>query len=181
MVIPMDENENFQHLEEMIANLQAKQKQILKGMLDYPIEIDSAIRILSDPSRQLATTHNNITRIHKILKELEKQGLVSFHDPQYSLTELGREIVRHFSDKSPTPRWDAERKEKLQKSYDFLELHRQGLSYQQIGDKYGISRECVRQILASNPEFEAYRQKQNDVRLPWNDHKKSEKRNLQSF
>ncbi len=36
MVIPMDENEDFQHLEEMIANLQAKQKQILKGMLDYP-------------------------------------------------------------------------------------------------------------------------------------------------
>jgi hypothetical protein len=93
---------------------------------------------------------------------LEKQGLVSFHDSQYSLTELGREIVGHLSDKSPTPRRDAQRKEKLQKSYDFLELHRQGLSYQQIGDKYGISRERVRQILASNPEFEAYRQKQKE-------------------
>ncbi|MCA2669236.1 MAG: hypothetical protein IM486_05560 [Microcystis sp. M114S2] len=162
MIILMDENENFQHLEEMIANLQVKQKQILKGMLDYPIQIDSAIRILSYPSRQLATTHNNITRIHKILKELEKQGLVSFHDPQYSFTELGKEIVGHLSDKSPTPRRDAQRKEKLQKSYDFLELHRQGLSYQQIGDKYGISRERVRQILASNPEFEAYRQKQKE-------------------
>jgi DNA-binding PadR family transcriptional regulator len=160
MVIPMDENEDFQHLEEMIANLQAKQKQILKGMLDYPIEIDSAIRILSEPSRQLATTANNLTRLHKILKELEKQGLVSFHDSQYSLTELGREIVGHLSNKSPTPRRDAQRKEKLQKSYDFLELHRQGLSYQQIGDKYGISRKRVRQILASNPEFEAYQQKQ---------------------
>ncbi|MCZ8247605.1 MULTISPECIES: hypothetical protein [unclassified Microcystis] len=56
----MDENEDFQHLEEMIANLQVKQKQILKGMLDYPIQIDSAIRILSDPSRQLVITHNNI-------------------------------------------------------------------------------------------------------------------------
>jgi hypothetical protein len=63
----MDENEDFQHLEEMIANLQAKQKQILKGMLDYPIEIDSAIRILSEPSRQLATTAHNLTRVHKIL------------------------------------------------------------------------------------------------------------------
>ena len=60
MIIPMDENEDFQHLEEMIANLQVKQKQILKGMLDYPIQIDSAIRILSDPSRQLVITHNNI-------------------------------------------------------------------------------------------------------------------------
>ncbi|MCZ8225807.1 MAG: sigma factor-like helix-turn-helix DNA-binding protein [Microcystis sp. LE19-84.1B] len=160
MIIPINKNEEFQHLEEMIANLQAKQKQILKGMLDYPIEIDSAIRILSEPSRQLATTANNLTRLHKILKELEKQGLVSFHDSQYSLTELGREIVGHLSNKSPTPRRDAQRKEKLQKSYDFLELHRQGLSYQQIGDKYGISRERVRQILASNPEFEAYQQKQ---------------------
>jgi hypothetical protein len=53
----MDKNEDFQHLEEMIVNLQAKQKQILKGMLDYPIEIDSAIRILSVPSRQLPTTN----------------------------------------------------------------------------------------------------------------------------
>ena len=162
MIIPMDKNEDFQHLEEMIVNLEAKQKQILKGMLDYPIEIDSAIRILSVPSRQLPTTANNLTRLHKILKELEKQGLVSFHDSQYSLTELGREIVGHLSDKSPTPRRDAQRKEKLQKSYDFLELHRQGLSYQQIGDKYGLSRERVRQILASNPEFEAYRQKQKE-------------------
>ena len=42
----MDKDEDFQHLEEMIANLQVKQKQILTGMLDYPIEIDSAIRIL---------------------------------------------------------------------------------------------------------------------------------------
>ena len=60
MIIPMDENEDFQHLEEMIVDLLAKQKQILKGMLDYPIQIDSAIRILSDPSRQLATTAHNI-------------------------------------------------------------------------------------------------------------------------
>lgn len=110
----------------------------------------------------MATTAHNLTRVHKILKELEKQGLVSFHDSQYSLTELGREIVGHLSNKSPTPRRDAQRKEKLQKSYDFLELHRQGLSYQQIGDKYGISRERVRQILVSNPEFAAYRQKQKE-------------------
>ncbi|MCZ8037162.1 MAG: hypothetical protein O9276_03260 [Microcystis sp. LE17-20A] len=58
MIIQMDENEEFQHLEEMSANLQAKQKRILKGMLDYPIQIDSVIRILSEPSRQLAITHN---------------------------------------------------------------------------------------------------------------------------
>ncbi|WP_241674067.1 sigma factor-like helix-turn-helix DNA-binding protein [Microcystis aeruginosa] len=75
---------------------------------------------------------------------------------------MGREIVRHLSNKSLTPRRDAQRKERLKKSYDFLELHRQGLSYQQIGDKYGISRERVRQILASNPKFEAYRQKQKE-------------------
>ena len=73
MIILMDENENFQHLEEMIANLQVKQKQILKGMLDYPIQIDSAMGILSDPSRQLAITHNNITRIQSISIRLDKR------------------------------------------------------------------------------------------------------------
>lgn len=31
-----------------------------------------------------------------------------------------------------------------------------------LGDKYGISRERVGQILASNPEFEAYGQKQKE-------------------
>lgn len=51
-------------------------------------------------------------------------------------------------------------KKNSQKSYDFIKLYKQGLSYQQIADKYGISRERIRQILSINREFEAYRQKQ---------------------
>jgi hypothetical protein len=41
MVILMDENEDFQHLEEMIANLQAKQKLIY-------VHIAKVLRIMCD-------------------------------------------------------------------------------------------------------------------------------------
>jgi hypothetical protein len=41
MVIPMDENEDFQHLEEMLANLQAKQKLIY-------VHIAKVLRIMCD-------------------------------------------------------------------------------------------------------------------------------------
>jgi transcription elongation factor Elf1 len=46
--------------------------------------------------------------------------------------------------------------EKLARSNEFLELYKQGLSYQDIGDKYGLSRERVRQILKINPAFHEY-------------------------
>ena len=48
---------------------------------------------------------------------------------------------------------DKRKQEKLEKSNQFLELYKQGLSYQDIGDKYGLSRERVRQILNVNPAF----------------------------
>ncbi|MBU6187593.1 MAG: hypothetical protein KGQ16_14680, partial [Cyanobacteria bacterium REEB444] len=45
---------------------------------------------------------------------------------------------------------------KLEKSNQFLELYKQGLSYQDIGDKHGLTRERVRQILNVNPAFHEY-------------------------
>jgi Hypothetical methyltransferase/Probable Zinc-ribbon domain/Type III restriction enzyme, res subunit len=48
------------------------------------------------------------------------------------------------------------REKKFEKSNQFLELYRQGLSYQDIGDKYKLSRERVRQILKPNPAFHEY-------------------------
>ncbi|MCZ8109194.1 MAG: helix-turn-helix domain containing protein [Burkholderiales bacterium] len=100
---------------------------------------------------------------------MEKQGLVSFRDCQYSLTELVRGIITYLSDQNKTSRRDVQREEKLPKSYDFIKLYKQGLSYQQIADKYGISRDRIRQILSINPEFEAYRQKQKEKKLSLND------------
>ena len=41
MIIPMDKNEDFQHLEEMIVNLQAKQKLIY-------VHIPKVLRIMCD-------------------------------------------------------------------------------------------------------------------------------------
>lgn len=51
---------------------------------------------------------------------------------------------------------ELKRKQRLEKSSVFLELYKQGMTYQQIGDKYGITRERVRQLLNINPAFQEY-------------------------
>ncbi len=53
-------------------------------------------------------------------------------------------------------RWSKVKQEKLEKSNQFLELYKQGLTYQYIGEQYGLSRERVRQILTINPAFHDY-------------------------
>ena len=45
--------------------------------------------------------------------------------------------------------------ERLARSRDMLELYRQGLTLAQIGSRYGISMERVRQILTSDTNYQA--------------------------
>jgi transcription elongation factor Elf1 len=54
---------------------------------------------------------------------------------------------------------------KLKKSNEFLELYKQGLSYQDIGDKYSLSRERVRQVLTINPDFHEYLKARNEEKF----------------
>jgi DNA-binding CsgD family transcriptional regulator len=56
----------------------------------------------------------------------------------------------------PTPINLEKQKKRLEKSEQLLELYKQGLSYQEIGDKFNISRERVRQLLNLNSAFNTY-------------------------
>ncbi len=103
---------------------------------------------------------------------LQAKGLVELKNEQVSLTSLGQAICdlwqekgSKISDSSSEPEKGEAQKssksaklsqEKLEKSNQFLDLYKQGLSYQDIGDKYGLSRERVRQILNVNPVFNEY-------------------------
>jgi hypothetical protein len=106
------------------------------------------------------------------ISKLLDKGIVQIKEDQISLTELGRGVyylcqgkydgeVKSLNDIEKKQRGDSskltERKQaKLEKSNQFLELYKQGLNRQEIGDKYGVSRERVRQLLDSNPAFHLY-------------------------
>lgn len=80
------------------------------------------------------------------------------------LNDLSEATVRNYLKKHPgfehrpTPITLEKQKKRLQKSELFLELYKQGLTYQEIGDKYSLTRERVRQLLNQNPDFHAYRE-----------------------
>lgn len=57
------------------------------------------------------------------------------------------------------------KEKKLAQSNHFLELYKQGNSYQKIGDMYGLSRERVRQILNQLPSFRKYQQEQKEAKI----------------
>jgi transcription elongation factor Elf1 len=107
---------------------------------------------------------------------LQDRGLIELKDDQVSLTELGQAVCALWQKqndgkveilfemdqevKDDAPKSRKLRQENLEKSNQFLELCKQGLNRQQIGDRYGISRERVRQILNSNPAFHEYLKEQ---------------------
>ena len=106
---------------------------------------------------------------------LENRGFVEVRDEQVFLLPLGNSFLeayqnpnRHKLKPSPTliveDHHKEDRKQKrLEKSNQFLELYKQGLSYQGIGDLHNLSRERVRQILDKNPAFHEYLVEREDA------------------
>jgi hypothetical protein len=108
----------------------------------------------------------------RTILKLQNRELIVLREDQVFLTDLGRSVCEALqgqksgkvefltevnkSQKENLPKWTQLRQAKLEKSNQFLELYKQGLSYQAIGDKYGLSRERVRQILKINPDFHKY-------------------------
>jgi len=120
----------------------------------------------------LYSSHQPVDRfnaVENVLLKLQEQGFIEIDNDQVSLTDLGRAACEFWEqgndgeleDTTPIKKQEVSKstqakKAKFEKSNQFLQLYKQGLSYQDIGDQYGISRERVRQVLKPNPAFHEY-------------------------
>lgn len=92
--------------------------------------------------------------------ELSKEGF-SYQDIA-ELYDLSEGTIRKYLNDHPnfdiqsTPTALQRKQKRLEKTNEFLELYKQGLTYQAIGEKYKITRERVRQLLNLNPAFPEY-------------------------
>ncbi|MEG4327308.1 zinc-ribbon domain-containing protein [Microcoleus sp. herbarium5] len=114
------------------------------------------------------------TSVKRTLLNLQDRGLVQLKDDRVSLTDLGQAVCEIWQGQNDDggvdflPEAESEsqkessklitkiREAKLQKSNQFLELYKQGFSYQDIGDQHGLSRGRVGQVLDVNPAFHEY-------------------------
>jgi hypothetical protein len=97
------------------------------------------------------------TSIKITILNLQERGLVQLKDDQVFLTDFGQAICEFWHEQNSngksdflskpdkeqrkeSPRLTQLRQAKLEKSNQFLELYKQGLSYQDIGDQYGLQR-----------------------------------------
>ena len=96
------------------------------------------------------------------LLNLQSAGILEVNDDEVFLTELGISIgieisdSRSSSDKEESLKSERKNQARTEKSKHFLELYKEGLTYQNIGDRYNLSRERVRQVLDKNPDFHVY-------------------------
>jgi DNA-directed RNA polymerase specialized sigma subunit len=101
--------------------------------------------------------------------KLQDKGIIQIEEDRISLTELGQYVYNFCQgkyDEEVNLLNNVEKKQKkesskftelkqtmVEKSNQFLELYKQEFNRQEIGDRYKISRERVRQILDINPAF----------------------------
>lgn len=142
------------------------------------------------PIKQFSSLKNTLLKLQDI-------ELIEIKNDQVCLTELGQAVCEYWQQPNKngaTSEFSSDKQErktssrsaqlkaaKLEKSNQFLELYRQGLSYQQIGDQFGISRERVRQILKPNPAFHEYlKQKEEEKAVLEQEQKEKAKKELYS-
>lgn len=117
-----------------------------------------------------------------VIFKLQTKGIIKVEEDRVSLTDLGQGVYNlykgNYDDKINILNEIEKKKErkelsrsseiqdaKREKSNQFLEFYKQGLSYQDIGDKYGLSRERVRQVLNPNAEFHKYVKEREDAKI----------------
>lgn len=117
---------------------------------------------------------NEIRNAKNIIPSLEEKFLIVVANGVLSITEIGKDLLinspKTDSNENPTDIFLAAgkieaRRDKQAKAEIFLSLYRQGLTYQEIGDLYEITRERVRQILNVTPNFQQYLEEYEKARI----------------
>lgn len=120
----------------------------------------------------------HIRKVKQIIPSLEQKGLIEIVGNEVQLTIDGKVMLQRTIHNAPlnfspnslieiflTPNKIEAEKQFLKKSSEILELRKQGLTYEAIGNIHGITRERVRQILAQNPDLVEYLKGEEEARV----------------
>jgi len=146
-------------IQSLCENLNNREILLLNDLQQYPIRVNEGVWLLSEPPKNLLdnVTNNVTTRIFKALSTLEEKGLAETKNDEVHLRSLGEEVAEYLQVEYKKPSKNEKLSQaKLAKSNEMLELYRQGLTYQDIGNQYNLTRERVRQLLNFNPAFHEY-------------------------
>jgi hypothetical protein len=107
-----------------------------------------------------------------ILK-LQDSGFITIQNEQVSLANIGVSVLDYWESQKTNKinssnlvfNMEESKQQKIEKSNQFLALYKQGLSYQDIGDKYGLSAEKVKRVLNPNVEFRVYLRERDEAKL----------------
>lgn len=127
-----------------IAELYNVSTATVKKYLNELPEFDQKLNITK------STAYKNIGKLYQLSDD---DGSYQYFEKLYGLSKAN---IRRYTELHPEPTSSALQRKKLEKGNEFLSLYKKGLTYQEIGDKHGISRERVRQILNKNPAFHQY-------------------------
>lgn len=149
--------ENLSDVIEAAKHLSQNQKSILKSLSQFGVPV---VISFFDSSEA-------------VILNLQNRGLVTVANGYVSLTTLSVDILQHWKNQKSnslepseiSTKKECTKQERLKKSNQFLGLYKQGFSYQDIGDKYGLSRERVRQVLNPNAEFHKYVKEREDAKI----------------
>jgi hypothetical protein len=162
-------------IQSLLGNLNSSEIQLLDELIKHPIRVSDGVWVLSESPHNLVenVTKNIAAGILNAIINLEEKGLIEKEDNLINLSQTGRKVatylqgtyktvkkykvVEHLQEETNSQSKSQKRKQaKLAKSNEMLELYKQGLSYQDIGDLYNLTRERVRQLLDFNPAFHKY-------------------------
>jgi len=161
-------NRNMSDIHNLSENLSYREIVLLNDLQKYPIRVNEGVWLLSEPPKNLLdnVTNNVTTRIFKGLSTLEEKGLAETKNDEVHLSSLGQEVAEYLQVEYKKPSKNEKLNQaKLAKSNEMLELYRQGLSYQDIGNQYNLSRERVRQLLDYNPDFHRYLIERDEAKI----------------
>ena len=151
--------------------------------MEIPLDILEAAKSLGKIQRRIIESLREdslpfqpLGSTRKVVSSLRDRGIIEIQEGQLSLTKLGHDVLASLdylyldsidsvsdsekdlqqTNHQTLSALEVSRYQKLKKSDQFLELYKQGMSYQEIGERYKISRERVRQILSPNANFQEY-------------------------